>query len=46
MAEILAGLMWWWIGWHIMTDGNHLIGEFIIPNYDWSDEHLGIPPDD
>ncbi|KAI2801061.1 NADH dehydrogenase [ubiquinone] 1 beta subcomplex subunit 2, mitochondrial [Blomia tropicalis] len=46
LAEFLAGVMYWWIGWHFMTDWRHLIGEFILPQRsEWTDEELGIPQD-
>ncbi|UXI17112.1 TATA box-binding protein-like protein 1 [Sarcoptes scabiei] len=46
LAEFGCGLLWWWIGWHFMTEWRHLIGENIIPQRsEWTDEELGIPSD-
>jgi len=46
-AELCAGMMWWWIGWNLWHDWKHLVGEYVWPEQSsWSDEHLGIPPDD
>ncbi|KAH7646419.1 NADH dehydrogenase [ubiquinone] 1 beta subcomplex subunit 2, mitochondrial [Dermatophagoides farinae] len=45
-AELCAGFMWWWIGWHFITDWRHLVGEFIWPQRsEWTNEELGIPED-
>lgn len=44
MAEFLAGIMYWWIGWHFITDWRHLVGEFIWPQRsEWTNKELGIP---
>lgn len=29
-AELCAGFMWWWIGWHFITDWRHLVGKLYI----------------
>ena len=41
IAEFFSGAMWWWIGWHFMTDWRHLIGNnsniffsyYFVPHY-------------
>ncbi|EZA52206.1 hypothetical protein DMN91_010036 [Ooceraea biroi] len=46
-AEFLGGVMWWWVLWHFWHDWGHLVGEFPYPDVTkWTDEELGIPPDD
>ncbi|KAL0121832.1 hypothetical protein PUN28_006947 [Cardiocondyla obscurior] len=46
-AEFFGGLMWWWVLWHLWHDYGHIIGEFPYPEPSkWTDEELGIPPDD
>lgn len=47
VSEILGGIMWWWIFWNFWYEYKHLIGHFpeLCPA-DWTDEELGIPPDD
>uniref|UniRef100_A0A023FAG4 Putative nadh dehydrogenase n=2 Tax=Triatoma infestans TaxID=30076 RepID=A0A023FAG4_TRIIF len=46
-ADIMGGLMWWWILWHIWHEPLFLLGEFPYPNpRKWTNEELGIPPDD
>lgn len=40
-------VMWWWIIWHLYWDWGHIVGEFPYPDAsEWTDEELGIPPDD
>lgn len=40
-------VMWWWIIWHLYWDWGHIVGEFDYPDTSkWTDEELGIPPDD
>lgn len=40
-------VMWWWIIWHLYWDWGHIVGEFPYPDTSaWTDEELGIPPDD
>ncbi|XP_063975935.1 NADH dehydrogenase [ubiquinone] 1 beta subcomplex subunit 2, mitochondrial-like [Diachasmimorpha longicaudata] len=47
MAEFVGGVMWWWILWHMWHDFGHIVGEFDYPEPEkWTDEELGIPPDD
>ncbi|KAH9400664.1 NADH dehydrogenase [ubiquinone] 1 beta subcomplex subunit 2, mitochondrial [Tyrophagus putrescentiae] len=44
--EVAGGIMYWWIGWNLMTDWRHLIGEFIWPQRsEWKNEELGVPED-
>ena len=52
---IATGLMttiYWWIFWHLFTEPGHVFGgskfgEFDYPDpLEWTDEELGIPPDD
>lgn len=39
--------MWWWVCWHLYWDIGHIVGEFPYPDTSqWTDEELGIPPDD
>ncbi|XP_011870688.1 PREDICTED: NADH dehydrogenase [ubiquinone] 1 beta subcomplex subunit 2, mitochondrial-like [Vollenhovia emeryi] len=46
-AEVFGGFMWWWILWHFWHDWGHIVGEFDYPDPSkWTDEELGIPPDD
>ncbi|KAM0731962.1 NADH dehydrogenase [ubiquinone] 1 beta subcomplex subunit 2, mitochondrial [Formica fusca] len=46
-AEIMGGVMWWWVLWHFWHDFGHIVGEFPYPDPSkWTDEELGIPPDD
>jgi len=46
-SEVVLGVIYWWVLWNFYTDWRHLVGEFIWPEQSgWSDEHLGIPPDD
>lgn len=45
-AEAVAGLMWWWILYHIFTEYEHITGEFEYPDPSlWTNAELGIPPD-
>ncbi|XP_034935991.1 NADH dehydrogenase [ubiquinone] 1 beta subcomplex subunit 2, mitochondrial-like [Chelonus insularis] len=47
ISEFMAGFMWWWIFWHLWHDWGHIVGEFDLPDpSSWTDEELGIPPDD
>lgn len=46
-AELLSGAMWFWILWHIWHDPDAVLGHFPWPDTSaWTDEELGIPPDD
>ncbi len=29
-AELCAGVMWWWIGWNLLHDWRHLVGQHSI----------------
>ncbi|XP_063237024.1 probable NADH dehydrogenase [ubiquinone] 1 beta subcomplex subunit 2, mitochondrial [Bacillus rossius redtenbacheri] len=47
VANTLGTLMWWWVLWHLYHQYDHIIGEFDYPDISaWTDEELGIPPDD
>ena len=52
MATGVMTLTYWWIFWHLFTEPGHVFGgsffgEFDYPNVEeWTDEELGIPPDD
>lgn len=46
-AEAVGGILWWWVLWHFWHDFGHIVGEFPYPDTSkWTDEELGIPPDD
>lgn len=51
-ATAMMTFVYWWIFFHIFTEPGHLFGgsrfgEFDFPNpEEWTDEELGIPPDD
>ncbi|XP_066525119.1 NADH dehydrogenase [ubiquinone] 1 beta subcomplex subunit 2, mitochondrial [Hoplias malabaricus] len=46
-AELLSGAMWFWILWHTWHDSDAVLGHFPWPDTSaWTDEELGIPPDD
>ncbi|XP_029018575.1 NADH dehydrogenase [ubiquinone] 1 beta subcomplex subunit 2, mitochondrial [Betta splendens] len=46
-SEFLGGLMWFWILWHFWHNPDAVLGHFPWPNAsEWTDEELGIPPDD
>ncbi|KAK3864256.1 hypothetical protein Pcinc_028366 [Petrolisthes cinctipes] len=46
-AEILGAIMWWWIIYHLITEPEHITGEFPYPDASkWTNEELGIPADD
>ncbi|XP_037028936.1 NADH dehydrogenase [ubiquinone] 1 beta subcomplex subunit 2, mitochondrial-like [Bradysia coprophila] len=45
-AEVVSGIMWWWILWHLWHEPEHITGEFPEPDpTQWTNEELGIPPD-
>ncbi|CAG9559781.1 unnamed protein product [Danaus chrysippus] len=46
LAEVLGGICWWWILYHLATEPEHVYGEwpYVSPET-WTDEELGIPPD-
>ncbi|XP_056878360.1 NADH dehydrogenase [ubiquinone] 1 beta subcomplex subunit 2, mitochondrial isoform X2 [Takifugu flavidus] len=46
-SELLSGAMWFWILWHLWHDPDAVLGHFPWPDASqWTDEELGIPPDD
>ncbi|XP_074554093.1 NADH dehydrogenase [ubiquinone] 1 beta subcomplex subunit 2, mitochondrial [Halichoeres trimaculatus] len=46
-AEFISGVMWFWILWHFWHDPDAVLGHFPWPDpSQWTDEELGIPPDD
>merc|ERR1739838_163828 len=46
-AEAVGAVMWWWILYHLMTEPEHITGEFPYPDpAAWTNEELGIPADD
>ncbi|XP_068519215.1 NADH dehydrogenase [ubiquinone] 1 beta subcomplex subunit 2, mitochondrial [Anas acuta] len=46
-SELLSGLMWFWILWHMWHSSDMVLGHFPYPDpAAWTDEELGIPPDD
>ncbi|XP_013859723.1 NADH dehydrogenase [ubiquinone] 1 beta subcomplex subunit 2, mitochondrial [Austrofundulus limnaeus] len=46
-AEFLSASMWFWILWHFWHNPEAVIGHFPWPDASqWTDEELGIPPDD
>ncbi|CAJ1054708.1 NADH dehydrogenase 1 beta subcomplex subunit 2%2C mitochondrial [Collichthys lucidus] [Xyrichtys novacula] len=46
-SEILSGAMWFWILWHCWHEPDAVLGHFPWPDASqWTDEELGIPPDD
>jgi len=45
--NVSAGMLWWWILWNTWHEWQHLVGHYVWPDQSsWSDQHLGIPPDD
>ncbi|XP_064628938.1 NADH dehydrogenase [ubiquinone] 1 beta subcomplex subunit 2, mitochondrial-like [Lineus longissimus] len=47
MAEGVMAFMWWWVLWHLWTEPEHITGHYEYPDVTkWTDEELGIPPDD
>ncbi|KAM6436835.1 NADH dehydrogenase [ubiquinone] 1 beta subcomplex subunit 2, mitochondrial isoform 1-T2 [Liasis olivaceus] len=47
VSEVLTGLMWFWILWRFWHDSDEVLGHFPYPDPStWTDEELGIPPDD
>jgi len=45
ICELGMGAFWWWVGYNVVHHWQHLVGEFVWPEYKrWSDEELGIPP--
>ncbi|NWZ77207.1 NDUB2 dehydrogenase, partial [Poecile atricapillus] len=46
-GEVLSGIMWFWILWHFWHNSDMVLGHFPYPDASaWTDEELGIPPDD
>ncbi|CAO2644286.1 NADH dehydrogenase [ubiquinone] 1 beta subcomplex subunit 2, mitochondrial [Lemmus lemmus] len=46
-GEFLSSLMWFWILWRFWHDSDAVLGHFSYPDpSQWTDEELGIPPDD
>ncbi|XP_030072387.1 NADH dehydrogenase [ubiquinone] 1 beta subcomplex subunit 2, mitochondrial [Microcaecilia unicolor] len=46
-AHFLSGFMWFWILWHFWHNSEAVLGHFPYPDSSkWTDEELGIPPDD
>ncbi|XP_028929066.1 NADH dehydrogenase [ubiquinone] 1 beta subcomplex subunit 2, mitochondrial [Ornithorhynchus anatinus] len=46
-AELWSGVMWFWILWRFWHDSDAVLGHFPYPDASqWTDEELGIPPDD
>ncbi|XP_068943479.1 NADH dehydrogenase [ubiquinone] 1 beta subcomplex subunit 2, mitochondrial isoform X1 [Petaurus breviceps papuanus] len=46
-AELLSATMWFWILWRFWHDSDAVLGHFPYPDpSQWTDEELGIPPDD
>ncbi|KAM8821472.1 NADH dehydrogenase [ubiquinone] 1 beta subcomplex subunit 2, mitochondrial [Eudromia elegans] len=46
-GEALSGFMWFWILWHFWHSPDMVLGHFPYPDpAAWTDEELGIPPDD
>uniref|UniRef100_A0A8C8URA3 NADH dehydrogenase [ubiquinone] 1 beta subcomplex subunit 2, mitochondrial n=1 Tax=Peromyscus maniculatus bairdii TaxID=230844 RepID=A0A8C8URA3_PERMB len=46
-GEFLSSLMWFWILWCFGHDLDAVLGHFSYPDpSQWTDEELGIPPDE
>lgn len=46
-GEIVCGAMWFWILWRFYHDPEEVLGHNPWPDASkWTDEELGIPPDD
>ncbi|KAM3832841.1 NADH dehydrogenase [ubiquinone] 1 beta subcomplex subunit 2, mitochondrial [Vipera latastei] len=47
IGETASSLMWFWILWRFWHDSDEVLGHFPYPDSSlWTDEELGIPPDD
>ncbi|XP_019371372.1 PREDICTED: NADH dehydrogenase [ubiquinone] 1 beta subcomplex subunit 2, mitochondrial [Gavialis gangeticus] len=47
LSELISGFMWFWIFWHSWHSPDTVLGHFPYPDPSaWTDEELGIPPDD
>ncbi|XP_067392277.1 NADH dehydrogenase [ubiquinone] 1 beta subcomplex subunit 2, mitochondrial [Emydura macquarii macquarii] len=46
-GELLSSFMWFWILWNFWHSSEAVLGHFPYPDpSEWTDEELGIPPDD
>nr|XP_012299102.1 NADH dehydrogenase [ubiquinone] 1 beta subcomplex subunit 2, mitochondrial-like [Aotus nancymaae] len=46
-GETLSATMWFWILWRLWHDAEPVLGHFPYPDpSQWTDEELGIPPDE
>ncbi|XP_008313822.1 NADH dehydrogenase [ubiquinone] 1 beta subcomplex subunit 2, mitochondrial [Cynoglossus semilaevis] len=46
-SELISGTMWFWILWNFWKSPEEVLGHFPYPDISkWTDEELGIPPDD
>ncbi|XP_054845414.1 NADH dehydrogenase [ubiquinone] 1 beta subcomplex subunit 2, mitochondrial [Eublepharis macularius] len=46
-SEIISSTMWFWILWHFWHSPDDVLGHFPYPDSSkWTNEELGIPPDD
>lgn len=46
-TEITGGLVIWWVLYRSFYDYQHITGHWFPPDVSkWTDEELGIPPDD
>ncbi|KAK9400058.1 NADH dehydrogenase [Crotalus adamanteus] len=47
IGEAASSFMWFWILWRFWHDSDEVLGHFPYPDPSlWTDEELGIPPDD
>ncbi|KAJ8031656.1 NADH dehydrogenase [ubiquinone] 1 beta subcomplex subunit 2, mitochondrial [Holothuria leucospilota] len=47
IAQVILGSMWFWILWRFYHEPEDVFGHFPFPDpSQWTDEELGIPPDD
>ncbi|KAM5126673.1 NADH dehydrogenase [ubiquinone] 1 beta subcomplex subunit 2, mitochondrial-like [Callospermophilus lateralis] len=47
LGEFFSATMWFWILWRFWHDSDAVLGHFTYPDpSQWTDEELGIPPDD
>lgn len=48
MAKVFGGFLWWWLIYHFYHEPERVYGHFPYhnPEVEWSDEELGIPPDE
>ncbi|XP_013200175.1 NADH dehydrogenase [ubiquinone] 1 beta subcomplex subunit 2, mitochondrial [Amyelois transitella] len=45
-SNIMGGLCWYWILYHLATEPEHVFGEWpYVDPIEYTDEELGIPPD-